>query len=154
MKYRIPKVSLRMVKDGTITIASEKADSPRDAAAIAHAMIGDRSCEHILAIMLDGGNNVTNVAILGQGGMSSVGVKPGDILRAVLTSQASAFVLAHNHPSGNPRPSPEDIATTKAIGAAAQLIGVPLLDHVIVTSDPDRWSSIVDTLGVPMVVSQ
>lgn len=145
--YRIPQISLRMVKDRTIAIAKPTADNPRDAAAIAHAMIGDRSSEHILAIMPDVGANVTGVVILGQGGMTSVGIKVPDVLRAVLAAQAVGFILAHNHPSGNPRPSEDDIATTKAIGTAAEIIGIPLLDHVIVTSDPDRWSSVVETLG-------
>lgn len=148
MSYTIPQVSLRMVKDRTITIASPKADTAKDAAVIAHAMIGDRSQEHILAIMLGPENNVTNVAILGQGGTDSVGVTPATILRAVLATQCSAFILAHNHPSGNPRPSQDDIRTTRDIGAAAQLIGVPLLDHVIVTSDPTRFASIVEVLGL------
>lgn len=142
MKYKIPHLGIRMVKERTLTIASTKASNPHDVAAIAHAMIGNRPVEHMIAIMVDGQGNVTGVTTLAQGGMSSMSIKAIDVLRAVLATHACAFILAHNHPSGDPTPSPDDIATTQAIQAACKPVGLVMLDHVIVTRDPNRFASV------------
>jgi DNA repair protein RadC len=55
-----------------------------------------------------------------------------DALRIAVREAASAFILTHNHPSGDPAPSPEDIAFTRAVERAAAVVGVPLLDHVVI----------------------
>jgi DNA repair protein RadC len=57
---------------------------------------------------------------------------PRDVLGPALRDAASAIVVIHNHPSGDPEPSPEDIAMTRAVAAACDVVGVPLLDHVVV----------------------
>jgi DNA repair protein RadC len=87
----------------------------------------------LIALMLDGQGRLTSVATLAQGGMHGTAVAARDVLRAVLAAHASAFVLAHNHPSGDPTPSREDKTFTKAIREAAALVGTPLVDHVVVT---------------------
>ncbi|WP_437331659.1 JAB domain-containing protein [Sorangium sp. So ce394] len=68
-----------------------------------------------------------------RGGLLSGSMRATDVLRAALELGAVAFVMAHNHPSGDPAPSEDDVALTHAIEHAAHLIGVPLQDHVIVT---------------------
>ncbi len=55
-----------------------------------------------------------------------------DVLSPALRDGASAIVLVHNHPSGDPTPSPEDIAMTRAVRSAGELVGIPLIDHVVV----------------------
>lgn len=133
--YRIPVQALTLVRERTITVASKDAKSAADVAAIAHAMIGDSPVEKLLAIMVNGRNQVTAIVVLAQGGISAVSASTRDVLRPVLTHQASAFILAHNHPSGDSTPSGDDYLFTRAIQKAADVVGVPLLDHVIVTSD-------------------
>jgi len=140
--YRIPIVALRMVRERTITLASPKCESAGDAIAIAHKLIGASPVEHVIAIMLNGANEVTGVATVGQGGMSTCPVSIPAVLRAVLTSHAAGFILAHNHPSGDPSASPEDVRVTAALAAAATIVGVPMLDHVIVTADVKIWGSV------------
>jgi DNA repair protein RadC len=66
-----------------------------------------------------------------------------DILRTVLGHGATGFLLVHNHPSGEPRPSAEDYAMTKAVARAAEVVGIPLVDHVIVTANGD-WASLLE----------
>jgi DNA repair protein RadC len=67
-----------------------------------------------------------------QGGLHGCALTPGDVLRPAVRDGGSAFVLVHNHPSGDPVPSREDVAMTRLVAAAGELLGVPLLDHVIV----------------------
>jgi DNA repair protein RadC len=63
-----------------------------------------------------------------------------EILRCALGDAASAIVLAHNHPSGDPTPSDEDAAMTRAVARAAEVVGVPVLDHVVVTASGEYVS--------------
>lgn len=63
------------------------------------------------------------------------------ILRAGLSASASALILGHNHFSGDPTPSEQDITTTAAIMRAAKIVGIPVVDHVIVTRNPGRYHS-------------
>lgn len=61
-----------------------------------------------------------------------MGIRPSDVLRIALRLAASAFVLVHNHPSGDATPSAEDVAFTARISQAADVVGLPLVDHVVV----------------------
>jgi DNA repair protein RadC len=70
-----------------------------------------------------------------------------DVLRAALREAASAFLLVHNHPSGDPSPSDEDVAFTRAVAEGAGTVGTPLLDHVIVAKR--RTTSMLDLGLVP-----
>lgn len=142
MSYKIPHLAMRMVRERTMTVASTQARSSSDVAAIAHKLIGNAPVEHVIAILVDGRANVTGVTTVAIGGMHGAALRPADVLRAVLAGQASAFILSHNHPSGDPKPSGEDVAFTDRIRAAADVVGVPLLDHVIVTRDPQTFSSV------------
>jgi DNA repair protein RadC len=88
--------------------------------------------EEMFLIALDGQNGARSVRRIAQGGLHGCSVSARDILRVALMEAASAMVLVHNHPSGDPTPSPEDIAMTRTVAEAAHVIGIPLLDHVIV----------------------
>jgi len=91
--------------------------------------------EYMFVICLDGRNNVKHIGQVSQGGLHGCAVSVRDILRIGLVAGASAIVLCHNHPSGNSWPSPEDISMTKAVCKASEVIGIPLVDHVIVAGD-------------------
>lgn len=132
-RYRVPALALRMAKERTLTIARETIATSDEAADVARALIGDLPTERLIAICLDGRHHVTAVVTLAQGGMHGCGVNVADVLRAVLGAHAWGFILAHNHPSGDPTPSPEDRTLTRTVLAASQVVGVPMLDHVIVT---------------------
>ena len=68
-----------------------------------------------------------------EGSVAHVSVEAREVFCPVIEQRAAAIVLAHNHPSGVPRPSPEDVRFTEAMGRAGALLGVPVLDHLIVT---------------------
>jgi len=67
------------------------------------------------------------------------------VFRAAIAENAARIVVLHNHPSGDPTPSADDIALTRRLKACGDLIGIPIVDHVVVTAD--RCASIVDLLG-------
>lgn len=88
--------------------------------------------EEVWLLGLDGRNGLKSAQRVAQGGLHGCALVPRDILRPAVRDASSAIVLVHNHPSGDPRPSPEDVEMTRLIAAACDVIGVPLLDHVIV----------------------
>jgi DNA repair protein RadC len=96
---------------------------------------GMRSLPHeeLWLLALDGQLRMRSARRLAQGGSFGLALKVSDVLRAALECAASGFVLVHNHPSGSLEPSPEDLAFTQRVSEAAAVIGLPLLDHVIVT---------------------
>ncbi len=91
--------------------------------------------EEIWLLVLDGRHGLKAALRVGQGGLHGCGLTAGDVLRPALRLAASRIVLVHNHPSGDPTPSDEDIATTLRLAEAAELVGTPLIDHVVVGRD-------------------
>ena len=102
--------------------------------------------EEMWLLCLDGQNRVRGLRRVAQGGLHGLSIDPRDVLRAALHEAASSAILVHNHPGGDPAPSPEDLTTTRRLGEAARVVGVPLVDHVIIAS-ADRYCSLLD-LGV------
>ncbi|MBN2195679.1 MAG: DNA repair protein [Polyangiaceae bacterium] len=91
--------------------------------------------EEVWVLLLDGRNRLRTAARVAQGGLHACALTPADVLRPAIRGAASALVLVHNHPSGDPEPSGEDVAMTRAVAAACEVVAVPLLDHVIVARD-------------------
>jgi DNA repair protein RadC len=88
--------------------------------------------EELWALALDGRHGLRAARKVASGGIHGLHVGPRDALRVAIREAASAIVLVHNHPSGDPTASEEDVAFTKAVAKAARVVGTPLLDHVIV----------------------
>ena len=90
--------------------------------------------EVILAIVLDGHMQAKATVLIAKGGGSSAAIHARDVFVPLVRLGASAFVLVHNHPSGSPAPSKEDVIMTNALAKAGQVLGITLIDHVIVAS--------------------
>ena len=88
--------------------------------------------EVLIGIALTARLNVRGTLLLSKGGIASAAVTPRDIFVPLVRLGASSFILAHNHPSGSPEPSPEDIELTERVAHAGDLLGIQLLDHIIV----------------------
>jgi DNA repair protein RadC len=87
--------------------------------------------EHFLAVLLDTKNRVLRTETISIGTLDSSLVHPREVYRVVVREGAACWIAVHNHPSGDPTPSPEDIAITKRLKDAGELLGVPLIDHLI-----------------------
>lgn len=90
----------------------------------------DREC--CLAVLLDTKHRLLGVRVVSIGSVDHTFMGPREILRDVLLANASAVLVAHNHPSGDPEPSRDDELVTRRLGEAARVMGVDLLDHLVV----------------------
>jgi DNA repair protein RadC len=107
-----------------------------------HAMLGLTDREHFAALFLNGMHHITGAHVIAIGGQQGIGtIEARTVFRAAISACAVGLVLGHNHPSGDPTPSQEDIATTAKLMAAGRILGIPIVDHVIVTRDSRRWHS-------------
>jgi DNA repair protein RadC len=88
--------------------------------------------EELWLLALDAGNGLRAARRVAAGGLHGLSVAARDPLRVALREGASAFILVHNHPSGDPTPSREDLDFTEKIARAADVVSTPLIDHVIV----------------------
>jgi DNA repair protein RadC len=121
-----------------------------DSAAVASIYghrLGGLVHEVMLAIALDGRNHVLAEVEVAVGGAHGLTVRPRDILRSIVRTGATAFILLHNHPGGDPTPSPEDLDMTRKVVDCATAVGVPLVDHVIIGARGGGYRSLLD-LGV------
>lgn len=107
-------------------------DSPQAAADIFISRLLLEEQEHLEVMSLSTKNRVLAVDKVYIGSVSSVAVRLADIFKFPLRRNATTMILAHNHPSGDPAPSPEDVAVTHRLQKAGELVGLELLDHIIV----------------------
>ncbi|NLY92449.1 MAG: DNA repair protein RadC [Myxococcales bacterium] len=91
--------------------------------------------EHFLAVPMDARHRPMGLFEIGKGGMTSCAVSPADVYRRILREAAPAVIFVHNHPSGAPDPSPDDLALTDRLTLAGDLLGVQVLDHVILARE-------------------
>lgn len=124
-----------LVKEVAIAQAKtvERIESPDDVAAWAMPRIGDLMHEELWALFVDGRGHLRSSSCIAKGGLHGAAIRAADPLRQALRTGASAFVLVHNHPSGDETPSRQDVEFTQQVLAAGAIVGVPLLDHVVVT---------------------
>jgi DNA repair protein RadC len=120
---------------------------PEDAYAIVRPLLESAATEHMVLVPLSTSHRVLGACICGIGSIDECSVSHADILRHVLVLGGRAFLIAHNHPSGDPEPSPGDIGYTRALSAVSRLIGLHLVDHLVVgaqryVSIRERWPSI------------
>lgn len=97
--------------------------------------------EQVWCVLLNNRFDLLGVVRVSEGGLHGAAMKPSDVLRPALCGGASAFALIHNHPSGDPTPSDADREMTKRVYDAAEVVGLDLVDHVVVTRNDNRWHS-------------
>lgn len=105
---------------------------------------GELDHEVVLAVAIDGKNRILGEFEVARGGRHGAAVTAADVLRPVIRAAGSAFIVVHNHPSGDPTPSSEDIQMTKALRNAGLVVGVPLLDHLVIGARGGGYTSLAD----------
>jgi DNA repair protein RadC len=105
--------------------------SPRDVAFYLLPTYGGRAIEQFGIVVLDAKHRVLRTTVVSVGTLDGIVVQPRDVFREAAAAGAAALVLFHNHPSGDPTPSPEDVELTARLVAAGDLMGIPVLDHVV-----------------------
>jgi DNA repair protein RadC len=124
---------------GTGDSQIETIDGPEDVAALLDDLRTERQ-EHFVAIFLDAKSVILRIATIHIGTANSSQVGAREIFREAVREGALSVIVAHNHPSGDPTPSPEDIATTKHLVQVGKMLEIPVLDHVIIGER--RWVSL------------
>lgn len=114
--------------------------SPERAASLLAPELAGRDRERCVAALLDTKHRVLQVATVSVGSIDHTFMAPREIYRDALLANASALVLAHNHPSGDPEPSRDDELLTRRLARAGDLVGVELLDHLVVGGE--AWVSL------------
>jgi DNA repair protein RadC len=94
--------------------------------------------EHFYAVLMTSANEVLRKALIHIGTLTMSIVGPREIFREAVREGASTIIVVHNHPSGDPTPSPEDIEVTKQLVEAGKMLDIPVLDHVIIGRDAYR----------------
>ncbi len=112
--------------------AGDPVRGPGDVHRHFHARLRHARHERFFALLLDGRHRLLREVVVSQGTLTASLVHPREVFRPALREGAAALVLAHNHPSGDPTPSPEDREVTDRLVEAGGLLGVPVLDHVVV----------------------
>lgn len=109
-----------------------RVSSPADAANLLMSEMMFLEKEHLKLVLLDTRNNVLGTPTIYVGSLNTSVIRVAELFRAAIKENAAAFIVAHNHPSGDPSPSPEDIRVTRQLAQAGKLLDIEVLDHVII----------------------
>lgn len=128
------KIRLMVVRDGRRRTQQVTIESPRNVYDLLKPELRGLDREVLWRVDLSARNAVMDYEVVSIGTATASLVHCREVFRAAITVGACGIILAHFHPSGDPAPSPEDRATTTRVKRAGEIIGVPLLDHVIVAN--------------------
>lgn len=106
--------------------------SPADAANLLMAEMALLPQEHLRTVLLDTRNRVVGVPTIYVGSLNSAAVRVGEVFREAIRANSAAMIVIHNHPSGDPTPSPDDVQVTRMIVEAGTLLHIDVLDHLII----------------------
>lgn len=136
----VPQYRIALREVGTATYAAAIIDAVEVAADVFHELTHDADREHVMALYLSALNAPIGCEIIAIGGRSSASFTPAEVFKGALLANASTLVIGHNHTSGNVRPSNADVEFTRHVRAAGEVLGIPLLDHVIVAPSGEYHS--------------
>ena len=121
--------------------------SPRQLAAYLLPQYGAGVVEQFGIVLLDTRHRVIRIKIVSIGSLDSTVVHPREVFREAVSASAAAIVLFHNHPSGDPTPSPDDLALTTRMVSAGDIMGIDVVDHLILADQ--RYFSLVESGSLP-----
>ena len=117
---------------GEPIVVGRKVSTPTDCAAVFTTMLQDQASEVFAILCLSTKHRVLAYHEVSRGCLDSTLVHPREVFKAALLANAAGIVLAHNHPSGDATPSPDDMALTRRLVDAGRLLGVDVLDHIVI----------------------
>ena len=134
-KKRITLVDVVLERKGSMLFEGRKVKIPNDAANIIRDFIGDSDREKFVVLCLNVKNEPTAMQVVHTGSLNASIVHPRDVFKVAVRSNSASVVVAHNHPSGNPTASVEDVRVTKRLVEAGEILGIEVLDHIIITHE-------------------
>ena len=106
--------------------------SPEDVVKIVKSQLKGKKKEHFLVLCLDTRNRLINCKSVSMGSLDTSIVHPREVFKEAVSSSAASVIFVHNHPSGDPEPSKEDVELTKRLVKAGEIMGIDVLDHIVV----------------------
>jgi len=138
---------IALVRDRPLPFGEPYLNNSQDAQAIIRTLIremGQSDREQVVVILLNAKNQVVGVNLVSTGGISSAQVCPREIVKPAILVNASAIIIGHNHPSGHVEPSADDRHLTERVIQAADLIGLTVHEHIVVSMHDERYFSFAD----------
>lgn len=131
LNYRIGVVHLKMVREERSLYGMGSFASPENAAEIIRPLFDGADREMVVALSMDVKGNPIAAEVVAIGSLDCCIVSMRELFKHAVLSNAAALLCFHNHPSGDPEPSKEDVEITKRMIKAGELLGIPLVDHII-----------------------
>lgn len=125
-----PVYRVQLVRESSVERTS--LDSPTDAARVLCRYLENEDREHFVTLMLDVKNRIIGLHTVSIGTLNCAIISAREVFKAAILANAASVILAHNHPSGDLTPSPEDIQVTQSLKAAGKLLDIEVIDHIIV----------------------
>ncbi len=130
----VPLYTTRLVREHTFSFPERtQVCSPDAVATVLRSYFESRDREEFVVCLLDTANTLVGLHVASVGGLAASIVEPRQVFKAAVLANAASLIVAHNHPSGNPEPSREDVQITKQLVEAGKVMGIPIHDHLILT---------------------
>lgn len=131
-RKRVDIVSIKMVKESSFLYENRRVNSSVDAIELFKRFLNESDREQFLVCCMDIKNQPTSINVVSIGTLNSSLVHPREVFKVAILANSASIIVAHNHPSGDPTPSKEDINITIRLKEAGKIIGIDILDHVII----------------------
>jgi len=128
-------IKLQVVKDGSIEYGNKAISGPKELAELGLKLVKNSDREMFILVCLNTKNFVNCIHLVSIGTLDKAVISAREVLKTALLANAASVAFVHNHPSGDPAPSPEDISMTNTLGKCADLFQIRVLDHVVVVDD-------------------
>ena len=132
MSVYIQNLKISLVRDGSQKAETRKVSNSRDVYTLARERLETADREYFEIFLMDRKNQVRGIHTVSIGSLSASIVHPREVFKAAIVGNAAAIICVHNHPSGDPRPSPEDKEITRRLREAGKIIGIEVLDHIVI----------------------
>lgn len=132
---RVEIVKIKLVRESSFLYGKRRLNNPVDAYELGKFFMEESDREQLVVCCLDTKNQPLNLHVVSIGSLNASIVHPREVFKAAILSNAASIILFHNHPSGDPTPSSEDLCASERIRDCGKLIGIDLLDHIITGED-------------------
>ena len=141
-RYGIPRYRVTLVREGHAIPAVDTVQTSEGAVRLLRPLFAGLDREQFLICGLDAKHGLIGINVVSTGSLTLAIVHPREVFKPLILMNAGAWICAHNHPSGDSTPSPEDRVLTKRLREAGELFGIPLLDHLVLAEE--RYYSFAD----------
>lgn len=141
-------VKLKVIKEEASPYRAKQMKNAGDLASVAREFLAGEDRETFITINLDRSHRINSIHVVAVGTLAEAMIHAREVFKAAILSNAACIAIAHNHPSGDPEPSAEDIKATLELIDCGDLLGIKVLDHIIVGDD--RYTSFSEPGGRPL----